>query len=155
MRNCPSGARALSLPSRSLPRDMGMRGVIRTCPLTLPLPSLSDCLCRILKSRSEFLFDVPYRAYIFVGGCASPDYKCGMFTQRLADNFALSSTTAAAATPALRVHHEAAAVNGVPKVLMAAPHKSEMDGWDAPSLPSPPLSRLLFPGFTLEPITRR
>ena len=28
----------------------------------------------------------------------SPDYKCGMFTQRLADNFALSST-AAAATP--------------------------------------------------------
>ena len=49
----------------------------------------------------------------------------------------------------------AAAVNGVPKVLMAAPHKSEMDGWDAPSLPSPPLSRLLFPGFTLEPITRR
>ena len=84
-----------------------------------------------------------------------PDYKCFMFTQRLADNFALSSTTAAAATPALRVHHEAAAVNGVPKVLMAAPHKSEMDGWDAPSLPSPPLSRLLFPGFTLEPITRR
>ena len=77
---------------------MGMRGVIRTCPLTLPLPSLSDCLCRILKSRSEFLFDVPYRAYISVGGCASPDYKCGMFTQRLADNFALSST-AAAATP--------------------------------------------------------
>ena len=35
-------------------------------------------------------------------------------------------------------------LNGVPKVLMAAPHKSEMDGWDAPS-PLPFLARLLFP----------